>query len=816
MYWRIELFGGPCLISPSGETLSYFSTQKTAALLAYLALTLPRSHPRELLAELFWPDKDPTLSRNSLSAAVSALRPLLGEALLTNKLQVGLNPERVTCDVAEFEARLAAGDLDGAASLAQAEFLPSCYDDWVVAERERLATLYGSCVQDAARSRVGQAGKLHDLPRIESGFVGREQERDELLQLLCGGVRLLTLKGMGGVGKTRLAHNVAPACRAHFSGGVFWVGLEDVQSGDAMLRTLASVLHVPIQRGEEMGEQVGRALEAHGKTLLVLDNTEQIPDAAAVIRSLLARAPECTCLVTSRRVLRLRAERVLELSPLPLTDAEQLFCERATAGSGLLVESTADVRELCLRLDGLPLALELAAARMGTLTPSQMLARFEERFRLLQSRTLDLPERQRTLRATIDWSYDVLSEGEQRLLAQLSVFVGSFTLDDAEAVFVGEDLLEGVQLLHESSLLSTERHHLTPVTRFVLLESLRHYAAERLAAQPPLQQAARTQHARYFLQHAEHLLAQLRTRSEAEALYQLDSLAPNLRAALEAGPPELAPRLALALARPLQRRGFFQEAIPFLERGLVAARLPELLWERAGLHFDLGELANAQALAQEAQALYLQHGEQPGVGRSLNLLGQIAYKEKCWSAARQHLEHALAAAQEPLERAIVQNNLALVELEAPAGSPEKAVSLLTEALVVRRAHGDLRGVAAAVANLGNLAFARSDWEAAQAHFQESLEVESALGHVFGVARALNNLGETVQQQGKPECALRLYIAAHQLFCELRHEYATYTETLMGALLRESPFLEAGVAELRQELFGKSAEEIVQEARKLRS
>ncbi len=817
MYWRIELFGGPRIVSPTGEGVSYFTTQKAATVLAYLALTLPRSHPREVLAERFWPGKDPALSRNSLSAVLSSLRPVLGEALVGDKFRIGLDASRVTCDVAEFEALLAKGDVVGAAQLSAAGLLPGFYDDWIITERERLVARFEAFSERAAQSAAGRVGRLYGFPFLESAFIGREAEREQVLEHLWSGKRLLTLKGMGGVGKTRLAHEVAHHCRESFPGGIFWVALEEVDSGDALLRRAAVALHLPLQPEVPLGEQLGRVLVPRGRTLLVLDNTEQIPDAPLAIRSLLASAPECVCVVTSRHKLGLRSEVVLELSPLPLQAAEQLFRERAVSvqlGKPFPPESSVAVTELCRRLDGLPLALELAAARITTLTPQQMLTRFEERFRLLQSNTQDLPERQRTLRAAIDWSYDALAESEKRLLAQLAVFVGPFSTDDAEAVCEGEGLLEGIQRLHESSLLNRERHELAQGVRFVLLESLRHYAAERLAAQPSLQQAAYTRHATYFLQHAERLLTQLRTQNEAEVLRHLDSLAANLRGALEAGLSELAPRLALALARPLQRRGFFQEAIPFLERGLGVARLPELVWERAGLHFDLGELANAQTLAQEARALYLQHGEQPGVGRSLNLLGQIAYKEKRWEAAREHLERALAAAQEPLERAIVQNNLALVELEAPAGSAETAVALLTEALVVRRAHGDLRGVAAAVANLGNLAFARSDWEAAQAHFQESLEVESALGHVFGVARALNNLGETVQQQGKPEPALRHYLAAHQLFVELRHEYATYTESLLGALLKETPLSEARVAELRQELIGKSTEEIIQEARKL--
>nr|WP_309689859.1 NB-ARC domain-containing protein [Armatimonas sp.] len=828
--WRIELFGGPRLVSQSGESVSHFTTQKAAGLLAYLALTLPRSHPREVLAERFWPEKDPALARNSLSAALSALRSVLGEALVGDKFRVGLNPSCVTCDVAEFEAKLAAGDVSGAAQLSGAEFLPGFYDDWVIAQRERLQARFEACSESAARNTVGKVGRLYGFPLIESGFIGRETEHEQVLQHLWSKTRLLTLKGMGGVGKTRLAHEVARHCRESFPGGVFWVPLDDVRSGDALLRRVAAALRITLQPLLSLDEQLARVLAPRGRTLLILDNTEQIPDAPTAVRSLLASAPECVCLVTSRRKLGLRSEVTLELSPLPLPAAERLFRERAAASQlGILLpaESTQSVTELCRRLDGLPLALELAAARIATLTPQQMLDRFEERFRLLQSRTVDLPERHRTLRATIDWSYEVLTGDEKLLLAQLSVFVGPFSTEDTETVCVGGDVLEGLLVLRESSLLSSAQLETQREARFVLLESLRLYAAERLAELPELQQSVRERHAAHYLTRAEAQLKRFNTSTEAEALRRLDTLAANLREALESSV-EFAPRLALALARPLQRRGFFQEAIAPLERGLVVARLPELLWERAGLHFDLGELAAARVLAEEARTRYTAQNDLLGVGRSEDLLGQILYKEEAWSAARELFQRALltlthsyvltrpaglvgASSPEVLEIAIVKNNLALVELGDPNGDTDQAIVLLTEALAVHRKLGDLRGIAATVTNLGNLTFARGEWATTHQHFTESLEVETALGNVFGIARALNNLGETLEQQGEAqtEPALRHYLAAHQLFNEIRHEYAAYTEGLIQVLVEKNALPEAQLVVLRGELTGKSTEALVQ-------
>lgn len=808
MGWRIELFGGPRVVAPDGRITERFPTQKTAALLAYLALHPSRPHSRELLAERFWPDRDPARSRNSLSSVLSALRGPLGEALVTDKLRVGLDPARIATDVAEFEAALHAGDLAGAGKRLGAELLPGVYDDWAILERERLEALWEDAVAAAGRQAPGRPGRLHRFPVIENGFVGRAAERTEILERLRGDGRLLTLAGTGGVGKTRLAHQCARECRAAFPGGVFWVALDDVRTGDALLRQVAAVLRTELEPRVSPTAQIGRALGIRGRTLVVLDNVEQIPDAATAVRALLADAPECRLLATSRRRLGLRAEAVLELSPLPLADAEALFRQRVEAVrlGEPLPENDGAVTALCRRLDGLPLALELAAARIGTLTPSQMLDRLETRFRLLQARTADLPERQRTLRATIAWSHDALPPDERRLFAQLSVFVGAFTLDDAETVCDAADVFEGVCALRDSSLVAAER----ATGRLYLLESLRDFAADHLAQDADARQAVRARHAAHFLRLADDALARLRTRDEAEALRRLDALAPNLSAALETAPAEMVPPLALAIARPLQRRGFFAEAAALVDRGLDAGRLPALVWERAGLHFDQGERDDAEALAEEARARFAETGDTRGTGQAENLLGQVAYKRGRWDDARMWFARALRTLdprQAALERAIVGNNVALVELEAPDGDRERAVALLTEARDVRRAHGDLRGVAAAVANLGNLAFAQDDFAAARRHFAEALAVETPLGNVFGIARALNNLGETLERLGDDAQALRLYAGAHHLFAELGHDYAAYTESLLQALARRTGTTREEIDGLRAALVGHSAEEI---------
>lgn len=808
MNWRIELFGGPRIVAPDGSVFHHFPTQKSAGLLAYLALTLPRTHPREVLAELFWPEKDPTHSRNSLSVALSALRPLLGEALVADRLRVGLDPAVCATDVAAFEARLAAEDMDVAAQLCAEELLPGFYDDWAQQARERVAVRFDEVAAAVARRGAGERGRLHRFPLMDSVFVGRDDECAQVGERLRGAARLVTVKGMGGSGKTRLAHEAARRLAADFPGGLVWVALDDARTSEDLLRRVADVLRVTLQPRGDLAEQLGRVLAPRGRILLVLDNLEQIADAAVGVRALLESAPECRCLATSRLRLGLRAETVLELPPLPLDDARRLFVERAEAalaGGALPPGSDDAVAELCRRLDGLPLALELAAARSALLTPAQLLARIEERFPLLQSRSPDLPVRQRTLRAAIDSSTDLLDPQDRALLADLSVLVGSFTLEEVAAVCGGALPLDGLQTLQEGSLLHAER----PSGRLFLLESLRVYAAERLAEAPDRQAQVRRRHAAHFLTRAEAQIARLRTGDEAEALRRLDALAANLRAALDHGPEEWAPRLALAIARPLQLRGFFAEAAATVERGLAVQRLPELVWERAGLHADRNETEPAWTLAQEARRRYAERGDTVGVGRSENLMGHIRYKEGRWAEARALLEQAEATLETAgdEDRTVVRNNRALVEMGDPDGDTARAAELLTAVLSVRRARGHRRGIAAVVANLGNLAFARGDGDAARAYFTESLAEETALGHVFGIARALNNLGETAALQGAATEALRLYAAAHQLFVELGHDYAAYTESLLRDLQRDRAIPEEGVAAARRRWAGRGAEAI---------
>lgn len=674
-----------------------------------------------------------------------------------------------------------------------------------------------------------------NLPPVADTFIGREHEVADLRSLLTGAggtaaARLVTLTGFGGMGKSRVARQAAEACADEFAGGgVWWVALDEARTGDEMLRHIADGLRLPLQPTLPVHDQVHGFLRDRPRLLLVLDNAEQVEGAATVVRDLLAQSPGLFCLVTSRRTLGLRAETVVEIRPLPCLDAQRLFADRArTCRDDFRVtdENAGDVAELCRRLEGVPLAVELAAARITGMSPRQMIARLSERFRLLQSRAPDLPPRQRALRAAIDWSHDLLGDEDKALFAQLSVFAGGFTLDDAEAVCEAFDVFEGVMTLRGHSLLGNDTDAATQETRFSLLESLREYAQEKLRDAPDAErQALAERHARHFLARAEAELARFRTEGEADALRRLDTSSPNLRAAIvwaENADPTLNARLNLALGRLLQRRGFQSEAVAPIEAGIAAARrlstseavaatlLARLLAERAGLHLDLRQPAYARAHATDALALFRQHGEVAGEADAENLIGQAALDEKRYNDARAHFARALDRREtlgNRVEAAVVRNNLGLVEYFDPDGDRDKAVAHLTEALRVRRGAGDRRGVAAALNNLGNLAFARQDWAEAQRAFAETLEHERALRHPFGVARALNNLGEVAEERGEYNKAIRLYAAAEHLFREVKHDYATYSAERFAALSAKACLTDAQIASVRAVLHNKPLEPV---------
>ncbi|MDX1935137.1 MAG: adenylate/guanylate cyclase domain-containing protein [Capsulimonadales bacterium] len=674
----------------------------------------------------------------------------------------------------------------------------------------------------------------HNLPLPLTPFVGREDDVLALTDLLSQGKRLITLLGFGGIGKTRTALQVAELCSEVFPGGVWWCDLAQAQTRDALMQKVAVDLRLDLQPPPSARERVFAWLRERRRTLLALDNLEQVADGEEAILELIRGLPDLVCLVTSRRRLGLEAETVYELQPFPLPTAVVFFVERARARQPNFTrnaENEADIMTLCQRLEGVPLALELAAARITALTPRQMVQRLNERFRLLQARLPDLPERQRALRTTIEWSYQLLTEDQRALFAQLSVFTGAgFTLDDAEAVCDSPDVFEDTQTLRDHSLLRTEIESQTQTTRYSLPESLREYAAERLREQgAEAADAVRRRHALHFLARAGDDLSRLRTADEGGALRALESVSADLHEAeLWAGQrregaipvPDLHGHLCLSLGLLFFRLGFPQQALHYIRNGLASVAPADpgpdnlrrrLNREAAGLYLDISQIEQARQCLNEARSQAAMADADEGSADEENLFGQIALAEKDFPAARAYFRRALeirrAIGASPVGDAILLNNLGLTEYQDPNGNTPLGISLLKEALAIRERAGDVRGMAATRNNLGNFAFAAQDWTEAARCYAIALDCERRLRHPFGVALALNNYGEAIEQSGESERALLCYAVAAHLFRESGSPYADFCENNFTRLAASRNLSPDDRERIRRQTQGKNLERL---------
>jgi predicted ATPase len=686
----------------------------------------------------------------------------------------------------------------------------------------------------------------NNLPISPTEFIGRERELQDICGLLSKPqVRLVTLTGPGGTGKTRLSLQVGAALLEQFCNGVFWVPLASVSDPALVLGAIGEALKLMESGSRPLIESLRDYLRQK-EMLLVLDNFEQVVSAASSISDLLGAAPQLKVLVTTREVLRLYGEHEYPVPPLRLPDLShlpsvpvlaeyesvRLFVERATnarPGFELAPDNAAAVAEICTRLDGLPLAIELAAARIKFLAAPAILSRLDSRLKLLTSGARDLPARQQTLRGAIDWSYDLLPEQERAFFRRLAVFQGGCTLEAAEVIACNPvpaatvpaslapleiDVFEGLASLVDKSLLRQVEQVDSSEPRYVMLETIREYALERLEECGELG-AVQSAHALYFLGVAEQGEADIQSPRQKNAIFTLETEHDNLRVALrwtltDQGDKNAGLRMVHALSRFWHIRGHMsegrrwagallsaatertelraaalygagymtflqgatEEACNMLEESVAIARetgneltLAHALFIYGAARAFGGDPVAGRSLGQEGIELFRRLGAvgKPGLNLALLANGVVTFVLGDYGAAHDILDDARQLATSLGDSyTLAQASTYLADLARIDWDYERAGSLYEESLAAFRAVGGRSDIPALLHNLGYVAIAGREYRRAWELFHESLVLQQEIGNQQGVSECLSGFAALAGAQGDPARAACLFGAAEAL------------------------------------------------------
>jgi len=663
----------------------------------------------------------------------------------------------------------------------------------------------------------GGGVRAHNLLAQRTSFLGREREMLELKRTLAM-TRLLTLSGAGGSGKTRLALEVAKDLIGAYPDGVWLVELAPLSEGALVPQAVAKAVKVAEQPGRELTEALVDDLREK-RLLLVLDNCDHLIEAAARLAdSLLSSCPHLRVLATSREALGVEGELVWRVDPLSVPDAEpdahrplattgelaryeavRLFVERAKLRSPrfeLTEENAGAVVQICRQLEGMPLSIELAAARVRALSLEQIAQRLEDSLKLLRSDSRTAPQRHRTLRATLDWSHELLSEVERVLFGRLSVFAGGWTLEGAEALGSGEgvgnsDVLDPLSRLVDKSLVALEEDEHDGALRYTMLEPVRQYAREKLRESGE-EDAVQGRHAEFFLALAEEAEPEMSGPDQEAWLKKLEREHANLRGALawaldpahSRKPSEHRTELGLRLAGALGRFwGVYGpgEGLRWLEKGLArgeAAPKPALakaLYEAGWIELFQGDYDTAIALLEEGLALFKELGYRQGVATSLVNLGFAALHLGDRERTAVLRQEVAALQREPLEPwtlAWLTTFLGVTALYE--GDYERSAALATEALAIYRELGDKRGMSLCHFDLGLIELIRGDHEPAAA-LLESVRVLRGSKDKFCLAYGIFGLAAVAAARAQPRRAARLWGAAEALREEIGVVSLTHLE-----------------------------------------
>lgn len=640
-----------------------------------------------------------------------------------------------------------------------------------------------------------------NMPVQRTAFIGREREVANLRELLSrSDVRLITLTGPGGIGKTRLAVHVATEIRDGFTGGVCFVSLAAVSSNESMTRATAQAIGLREMPGQSSQENLKNYVSGLTQPLLLLlDNFEHLLSAASDVAELLTLNPNLKVLVTSQALLHIYGEHELPVPVLAVPDlrsvphapealsrfaAVALFLERAKAVKqdfALSKENASAIATICSRLDGLPLAIELAASRVKVLSPTAMLTRLESSLNLLTGGARDLPERQQTLRGTVNWSYSLLNATEQSLVRRLSVFTGGCTLEAVEAVCdtkgdLGIDVLDGMSSMVDKSLIQQIEQPGVEL-RFSMLSTIREYALERLVESGE-EFATRRAHSAYYIVLAEECGEEFA--SHPEWLERFDQEQHNFREALEflirTRDADWGMRLGSALFRFWELREHFAEGRAFLDRllklggGVQTKMRARLLLCAAVLASSQGDFDSAQKLHKESLAACRELQDYRGVAVALNALGVTARERGDLTTACSLFEQCVSNWRDlgsAADTARALSNMANVVMLQ--GDYARAHTLYDECLSIFHETGDSTGVAWTLNYLGDLSQESVDSIAARSYYEQSLSAFRQLGDDWGIASALCDLATLSAAQSKQDDAERLYGESIKIFQNLEHK-----------------------------------------------